>query len=179
MNRELDEPQPGRASTVENGVEAAEARPGRLIVGRLHPGTDMIAGLEAACEQHGVRFAVVVACYGSLSSSGFKFLQIPDGESHPRLMPHGMDRRVEFMGGQGLVCERPDGARETHLHGSVSDETGAVLGGHFESGRNPVFNNMDFVLHELLDIQLIRERDPITNTVEMKVLAMRPSDRSL
>jgi predicted DNA-binding protein with PD1-like motif len=179
MNHELGEPQSERAATVENGVEAAEARPGRLIVGRLHPGTDMIAGLEAACEQHGVRFAAVVACYGSLSSAGFKFLQVPDGASHPRLMPYGMDRRVEFMAGQGLVCERPDGSRETHLHGSVSDETGAVLGGHFEPGRNPVFNNMDFVLHELLDIQLIREYDPVTKTVEMNVLAILPSDRSL
>jgi uncharacterized protein len=179
MNHESDVPKSGTGVSVANGVEAAEARPGRLIVGRLHPGTDMIGGLEAACEQHGVRFAAVVACYGSLSSSGFKFLQVPEGESHPRLMPHAVDKRVEFMGGQGLVCERPDGGRETHLHGSVSDETGAVLGGHFEPGRNPVFNNMDFVLQELLDVELIREQDPVTNTVEMKVLALRPSDRSL
>jgi predicted DNA-binding protein with PD1-like motif len=154
---------------MDNGVEAAEARAGRVIVGRLHPGTDMVAGLEAACDQHRVRFAAVVACYGSLSAAGFKFLQVPPGESHPRLMPHRMDKRVEFMGGQGLVCERPDGARETHLHGSVSDETGAVLGGHFERALNPVFNNMDFVLQELLGVELVREHDAVTDTVEMKV----------
>ncbi|MEA2622943.1 MAG: uncharacterized protein QOH61_1853 [Chloroflexota bacterium] len=154
---------------MENGVEAAEARPGRIVVGRLHPGTDMISGLEAACDQHGVRFAAVLSCYGSLSSAGFKFLQVPDGESHPRLMPHRVERRVEFMGGQGLVCERPDGSRETHLHGSISDETGAVLGGHFDPGLNPVFNNMDFVIQELRDVSLIREHDAVTNTVEMRV----------
>jgi predicted DNA-binding protein with PD1-like motif len=157
---------------MKDGVEAAPTRPGRLIVGRLHPGTDLITGLEAACEQHAVRFAAVLACYGSLSAAGFKFLQVPDGESHPRLMPHRMDKRVEFMGGQGLVCERPDGGRETHLHGSVSDESGAVLGGHFDKAENPVFNNMDFVLQELVDVQLIREHDRVTNTVEMKVSAL-------
>ena len=136
----------------------------------------MIQGLEAACDANAVRFAAVLACYGSLSSAGFKFLQIPAGESHPRLMPHPLARRVEFMGGQGLVCETPDGSRETHLHGSISDETGAVLGGHFDSGENPVFNNMDFVLQELLDVRLIREHDPVTDTIEMRVEQLTASD---
>ena len=86
-------------------------------------------------------------------------------------MPHCLEKRVEFMGGQGLVCESPDGSRVTHLHGSVSDETGAVLGGHFDPDGNPVFNNMDFVLQELTDVRLIREHDPVTNTVEMRVEA--------
>jgi uncharacterized protein len=149
--------------------EAAPARGGRIIVGRLHPGADLIGGLEAACDAEGVRFAAVTSCYGSLSSAGFKFLQIPPGESHPRLMDHVMDERVEFMGGQGLICETPDGARATHLHGSVSDATGAVLGGHFVPGRNPVFNNMDFVIQELLDVRLVRAHDPVTDTVEMQV----------
>jgi predicted DNA-binding protein with PD1-like motif len=150
-------------------VEAEAARAGRIVVGRLHPGTDLIRGLEAACDIHGVRFAAVVSCYGSLSAAGFKFLRLPDGETRPRLMPHQVDERVEFMGGQGLVCETVDGGRETHLHGSISDATGAVTGGHFVPDANPVFNNMDFVLQELLDVRLIREHDPVTDTIEMRV----------
>lgn len=149
--------------------ESRAARAGRVLVGRLHPGADLIAGLESACDAHGVRFAAVVACYGSLSSAGFKFLQLPAGESRPRLVGHRVDERVEFMGGQGLVCETPDGARETHLHGSISDATGAVVGGHFVPGENPVYNNMDFVLQELLDVRLVRSHDPVTDTVEMRV----------
>jgi predicted DNA-binding protein with PD1-like motif len=164
---------------VESGVEAAEARSGRIVVGRLHPGTDMIGGLEAACDQHDITFAAVVSCYGSLSSAGFKFLQIPEGETHPRLMPHRVDRRVEFMGGQGLICQRTDGSRETHLHGSISDETGAVLGGHFVLDANPVFNNMDFVIQELLGVRLIREQDPVTDTVEMRVEQLADRDSYL
>jgi predicted DNA-binding protein with PD1-like motif len=151
--------------------EAAEARTGRVIVGRLHPGADLIGGLEAACDAHGVRFAAVVSCYGSLSSAGFRFLQLPPGEDRPRLMDHRVDERVEFMGGQGLVCERTDGSRETHLHGSISDATGAVTGGHFVVGGNPVYNNMDFVLQELLGVRLVREHDAATNTIEMRVEA--------
>jgi uncharacterized protein len=154
---------------VADPFEAAAAGVGRIIVGRLHPGADLIGGLEAACDGHRVRFAALVSCYGSLSSAGFKYLQVPEGETHPRLIGHRVHERVEFMGGQGLVCETPDGIRETHLHGSISDAAGAVTGGHFVPGENPVFNNMDFVLQELLDVELIRTHDPATNTVEMRV----------
>jgi predicted DNA-binding protein with PD1-like motif len=164
-----------RVDVTETEFEAVEAARGRILVGRLHPGADLIRGLEHACDAHGVRFAAVIACYGSLSAAGFKFLQVPSGESRPRLMPHRVAERVEFMGGQGLVCESPTGARETHLHGSVSDATGAVLGGHFVIDENPVYNNMDFVLHELLDVRLIREHDPITDTVEMRTEQLAPA----
>jgi len=76
------------------------------------------------------------------------------------------------MGGQGLICVTPEGKRATHLHGSISDETGTVKGGHFVVGRNPVFNNMDFVLQELRDVRLVRAHDPVTDTVEMSVEAV-------
>lgn len=155
--------------------ETSEAGVGRIVVGRLHPGADLIRGLEAVCDAHGLRFAAVVSCYGSLSAAGFKFLQLPPGEERPRLVDHRVDERVEFMGGQGLVCETPQGERETHLHGSISDATGAVTGGHFVPGENPVYNNVDLVLQELLDVRLIREHDQATNTVEMRVERLDPA----
>jgi len=150
-------------------LEVVAATPGRVLVGRLHPGTDLISGLEHACDTAGVRFASVTSCYGSLSMAGFKILQLVPGEERPRLVPHHMQERVEFMGGQGLICETTDGARATHLHGSVSDASGVVSGGHFVPGENPVYNNMDFVLQELLGVRLIRSHDPETDTVEMLV----------
>jgi predicted DNA-binding protein with PD1-like motif len=148
---------------------ASPARAGRMLVGRLLPGSDLIGGLEGACDAHRVRFAAIVSCYGSLSAAGFKVLQIPADQERPQLTMQRVEVRVEFMGGQGLICENPDGDRETHLHGSISDARGIVSGGHFVPGENPVFNNMDFVLQELLDIRLIREHDPLTDTVEMRV----------
>ncbi len=149
--------------------EARPARSGRILVGRLLPGADLIGGLEQACDAHAIRFAAVVSCYGSLSAAGFKFLQLPAGAERPTLVGHRVDERVEFMGGQGLVCEDPSGRRATHLHGSISDARGIVTGGHFVLGENPVYNNMDFVLQELLDVRLVRQHDPATDTVEMRV----------
>ena len=96
---------------------AAVAAPGRKLVGRLLPGADLIGGLEAVCEAPGVRYAAVVFAYGSLSSASFKILQRPDDDSPAVLSPFRLDDRVEFLGGQGLICADRDGNRATHLHG--------------------------------------------------------------
>jgi hypothetical protein len=149
---------------------SVEATTNRVIVGRLLPGADLIQGLEDVCDRHGVRYAAVVFAYGSLSSAGYKILQRPrEGGERPVLTLERIDRRVEFLGGQGLVCRDDDEGRATHLHGCVSDQTGQVMGGHFERGLNPVYNNMDFTLHELLGVALIRRWDAQTDTVEMVV----------
>jgi predicted DNA-binding protein with PD1-like motif len=149
---------------------SAKASTGVTIVGRLLPGTDLIHGLEAVCEEHGVRYAAVNFAYGSLSSAGFKTLQMPnDGSNRPTLALERVESRVEFLGGQGLVCSDGKDGRATHLHGCISDEGGRVLGGHFEPGLNPVYNNMDFTLQELLRVELVREWDVETATVEMRV----------
>ncbi len=150
-------------------AHSVAAGAGRLIVGRLTPGDDLIRGLEATCDAHRVEFAAVVFAYGSLSSASFKRLQRPQGEERAVLTPLRIDRRVEFMAGQGLVCGDGRGGRDTHLHGTVSDEEGIVRGGHFVPGENPVYNNMDFVLQELVGVRLTRVMDAETNTVEMVV----------
>lgn len=152
-----------------------EAKAGRVIVGRLLPGSDLIGGIEEICDHHHVRFAAVTFAYGSLAEAGFKFLQIPSPGERAVLTPHVARKRVEFLAGQGLVCEDPDGKRATHLHGAVSDETGAVAGGHFEKGQNPIYNNLDVSLTELLGVRLVRRFDAETQTVEMEVEALTGS----
>ena len=157
-------------TTPEVRFDSVEARAGLTLVGRLLPGTDLIHGLEAVCAHHGVQYAAVNFAYGSLTSAGFKTLQMPDdGSNRPTLMLERVDSRVEFLGGQGLICSDGAGGRATHLHGCISDDTGRVLGGHFEPGLNPVYNNMDFTLQELLNVDLVRAWDEETSTVEMRV----------
>jgi predicted DNA-binding protein with PD1-like motif len=148
--------------------ETVEATSGRVIVGRLLPGTDLIEGIEAICDKHRISYAAITFSYGSLASAGFKFLQVPEPGARAVLTPHKIDKRVEFLAGQGLVCDGETG-RAVHLHGAVSDETGTVTGGHFEKGENPVYNNMDVTLIELKGVRLTRRWDPETQTVEMEV----------
>ncbi len=148
---------------------AVQAKQGRLIVGRLLPGSDLIHGLEQVCDQHGVRYAAITFAYGSLSKAAFKRLTIPEGQQRSVLTAMHVDKRVEFLAGQGLVCDSADGGRDTHLHGCISDETGTVVGGHFMPGENPIYNNLDFTLQELLGVRLVRRFEASTQTVEMEV----------
>ncbi len=148
--------------------ESVEARSGRVVVGRLLPGADLMEGLEAVCDEHKIAFAAIEFAYGSLSSARFKFLQRPEG-GRAVLVEHAVDARVEFIAGQGLVCEDGHGRRATHLHGAISDDTGTVFGGHFVPGGNPIYNNLDFMLVELVGVRLVREHDPETDTVEMRL----------
>jgi len=154
--------------------QAAEARAGRLIVGRLLPGADLIRGLEEVCQEHGVRYAAINFAYGSLARASFKRLAIPTGESRAVLTPLRLEKRVEFLAGQGLVCDNPEGGRDTHLHGCVSDETGQVVGGHFLPEENPVYNNLDFALQELQGVRLLRRFEEATQTVEMEIEQLEP-----
>jgi hypothetical protein len=148
---------------------AVEARAGRIMVGRLLPGADLIRGLENVCDKHDLRFAAVLFAYGSLASASFKTLQLPAGGVRMVLMPRTIGDRVEFLGGQGLVCRGEQGERETHLHGSIADSAGVVQGGHFNRDENPIFNNLDFALAELHDVDLVRKWDEDTQTIEMEV----------
>ena len=152
---------------------AAQTHPGKSVVGRLLPGADLIHGLEDVCDEYDLDYAAIVFAYGSLSRASFKILQPTDIEDRPALAPFDIARRVEFLGGQGLVCKDDSGGRATHLHGSVSDEEGVVRGGHFNPGENPIYNNLDFYLVELEGVTLTRVFDEETATIEMVV---RPAD---
>jgi hypothetical protein len=140
-----------------------------VIVGRLLPGADLIHGLEEVCAHHGIRYAAINFAYGSLSHAAFKHLDRPAGGERAVLVAYRVESRVEFLAGQGLVCEDGKGGRDTHLHGCVSDDTGKVLGGHFMPGENPIYNNLDFSLEELQNVRLIRRFDEATQTVEMEI----------
>ncbi len=153
----------------EPQFHTVEATTGRIVVGRLLPGADLIEGIEAVCDKHKIRYAAVSFAYGSLSSAGFKILNIPSPGARAVLTAHNVDGRVEFLAGQGLVCDDGEGHRATHLHGAISDETGTVKGGHFEKGLNPIYNNMDVTLIELLGVRLTRRWDAKTQTIEMEV----------
>jgi predicted DNA-binding protein with PD1-like motif len=85
------------------------------------------------------------------------------------LLPLDIDERLEFLGGQGFVCEDGDGGRDTHLHGCVADEHGVVRGGHFIKSQNPIFNNLDFAISEISGVTLTRRHDVETDTVEMVI----------
>jgi predicted DNA-binding protein with PD1-like motif len=84
---------------------------------RLHPGVDLRRALEATLEQHRCQAAFVLAGMGSLTQARLRFA----GREAPESLAG--DLEILTLGGSLST----DGA---HLHMSVSDAAGRVLGGH-------------------------------------------------
>ncbi|WP_155592454.1 PPC domain-containing DNA-binding protein [Lysinibacillus cavernae] len=139
---------------------------GKVISARLLMGTDIMEGIEALCEENNMDSATIVSCIGSFQKSSFVYL-VPDETSQIKVrFSEAIEKEgpLEFIQGSGLVCKR-DGGYETHFHGSMSDQWGAVSGGHFIKGGNIVIT-ADVVLAEIQGIQHIRKMDDETGHVQ-------------
>ena len=150
---------------------SGEGRIGRIVVGRLLPGTDLMEGLNKLCDQYNIKNGVILDCFGSLRKAVFKFL-IPN----PKLKlgsgygePYTLEGPIEFLGGQGIITLGEDGTRKIHFHGLVnrtSVEGGKpkpdyVLGGDFgvPPGSNLVLATMDIVIIEINGLNITRKYD--------------------
>jgi len=117
---------------------------------RLNPGDDLRAALEA-----GGRTGFVVAGIGSLAQAQLRFAGEP-GPTH-------IAGPLEILTLSGSLS--PDGA---HLHASVSDASGRVLGGHVCAGCT-VRTTAELLLAPLPSGTLSREFDAATGYAELTV----------
>jgi predicted DNA-binding protein with PD1-like motif len=122
---------------------------------RLSPGDDLRAALAAAAATAGAEAAFVLAGIGSLR------------EAQLRLAGRDATRRVvgdlEILTLSGTL-----GAGGAHLHMSLSDADGGVLGGHVAPGCI-VRSTAEVLLALLDDVRFTRESDPATGYAELHV----------
>ena len=52
-------------------MEMAQGKLGRVIAVRLKPGTDVLLGLQEACERNGINNGVILSAIGSLPDPHF------------------------------------------------------------------------------------------------------------
>ena len=52
-------------------MEMAQGKLGRVIAVRLKPGTDVLLGLQEACERNGINNGVILSAIGSLQDPHF------------------------------------------------------------------------------------------------------------
>jgi uncharacterized protein len=141
-----------------------EARMGRLIVGRILPGSDLVTGIEEICKKHKVRQAMIIGTIGSVVNPKFEWASTT--EEVPGT-GHTSHREIEGAGslisGQGLVCRNEDGSElDVHIHCTITDPSGSVYGGHFPKGSVPVLSTTDVTLVEITGVKLIRRPHPVT-----------------
>ena len=122
---------------------------------RLSPGDDLRAALSAAVADAGVEAAFVVAGIGSLREASLRFA--------------GRDELHHAVGDlEILTLAGTLGAGGAHLHMSVSDADGRVLGGHVAPGCI-VRTTAEVLLALLDDVRFTREPDAATGYAELHV----------
>lgn len=122
---------------------------------RLSPGQDLRAALVAAVAEAGVQAAFVLQGIGSLDGAQLRYAGLPQ--------PTALTGDLEILTLAGSVA--PDGA---HLHMSVSDARGMVLGGHVAAGCI-VRTTAEVLLALLPGHAFRREHDPLTGYAELTV----------
>ena len=97
----------------------------QTLVLRLTPGEDLRKALDAAFTQlqtgQNVKAACVISAVGSLSQAALRYAAEPAGTV--------LAEPLELITLSGTLS--PDGA---HLHASVADAQGAMIGGHLMRG---------------------------------------------
>lgn len=122
---------------------------------RLHPGQDLKRELEAFAKTAHLQAGFIVTCVGSLRKVALR----PANQQVPLLR----DAKFEIVSLVGTLS--PDGV---HLHISLSDSTGATIGGHLLEG-NEIFTTAEIVIGEAEHLQFHRETDPQTTYKELTI----------
>jgi predicted DNA-binding protein with PD1-like motif len=122
---------------------------------RLHPGQDVKNEITVFTKKQQIKAGIVLTCIGSLSSAR---LRLADENVTKKL-----EEKFEILSLQGTLSQ--DGC---HLHISISDSEGSVIGGHLLDGCI-IYTTAEIVIGEVDDLTFSREYDPQTGFDELKV----------
>jgi uncharacterized protein len=122
---------------------------------RLHPGDDLRRALEAAVVAHGATAAFVLSGIGSLRPA---LIRLAGAEETMRV-----DGDTELLTLSGTIA-----AAGSHLHLSVADAQGRVIGGHAGYGCI-VRTTAEVLLGVLPEWQFSREVDAATGWAELAI----------
>ncbi len=150
-------------------VSYASGTPGKLIVARILPGTDLLTGLEEICIRNDVKHGAV-NCFGSFSAAGYMYLVPMDakvGAGYGEVIRQ--EGPIEFLSGTGIITQTDKGITELHFHGTMCDKEGTVFGGHIVKGQCPVLTTVDVVIQEAQGVEMIRKYDEETDLTQVFV----------
>jgi predicted DNA-binding protein with PD1-like motif len=137
-------------ATAQDSVQAGMPWPVRLL-----PGDDLRAALQAAVAARGFSAAFVLAGIGSLRPAR---VRLAGAES-----PLQLDGDLELLSLSGTIA-----ANGVHLHLSVADADGRVIGGHAATGCI-VRTTAEVLLALLPGWDFVREADVSTGWSELVV----------
>jgi uncharacterized protein len=131
-------------------MNSIEALPLRLV-----PGDDLRTALETAAATHAGHAIVVVSGIGSLDKARVRLAGMTDVQA--------LQGDLEILTLSGTVA-----INGSHLHMSISDSQGHVIGGHVAHGCT-VRTTAEVLLLILKDWSFTRELDPATGFAELVI----------
>jgi predicted DNA-binding protein with PD1-like motif len=131
-----------------------EASAGRVWVGRLETGDDLVEEIERVCAEHEV-LAAWVSAIGAVKRAAFayyeqndrRYLELESSEHH---------EIIGFVGNVSIRDDRPF----LHAHATFASRSGAAVGGHLLRGCE-VFV-AEITIREMTGVELIRTPDEVT-----------------
>ncbi len=122
---------------------------------RLKPGQDLSLELQKFVKQKGITAGWIATCVGSLTNYNIRFANQPNGSTG-----NGHFEIVSLVGTLST--------NGSHVHISISDTTGATIGGHLLKGCT-VYTTAEIVIQSSSSFVFKREKDGTTPWEELQI----------
>ena len=140
-------------------MEMAQGKLGRVIAVRLKPGTDVLLGLQEACERNGINNGVILSAIGSLQDPHFcNPVELPTKAGYGYGEVLHLTGPIELTNASGIICHDDQGNTNLHVHMTVTDRHGNAHGGHLVEGTK-VLLTVDVILAEIEGLVMGRKFD--------------------
>ena len=140
-------------------MEMAQGKLGRVIAVRLKPGTDVLLGLQEACERNGINNGVILSAIGSLQDPHFcNPVELPTKAGYGYSETLHLTGPIELTSASGIICHDDEGNTNLHVHMTVTDRHGNAHGGHLVEGTK-VLLTVDVILAEIEGLVMGRKFD--------------------
>ena len=138
-------------------------KPGRIVVVRFSDGDDVLGGIGGICRSENIR----AACFNVVGGmKGGRYVVGPETEEMPPIPVWRELQESHEAVGFGTVFwdkEQP----KVHFHGAYG-KWDSVKAGCLREG-SEAFLVLEVVITEILDVDITRELDPVSNMVLMKI----------
>ncbi len=138
-------------------------KPGRIVVARFSDGEDVLGGISELCRTENIR----AACFNVVGGmKGGRFVVGPETEEMPPIPVWRELQESHEATGFGTIFWDKDQPK-VHFHGAYGKKD-SVKAGCLREG-SEAFLVLEVVITEILDVCVIRELDPASNMVLMKM----------
>jgi uncharacterized protein len=122
---------------------------------RLLPGEDLKASIQKYVDEHHIKAGWIITCVGSLTSYNIRFANASEGNKGTGYF--------EIVSLTGTLSQNG-----SHIHISISDVNGTVIGGHLLEGCK-IYTTAEIILNESLEYVFKREEDGSTPWKELTI----------